>query len=412
MAANKTHISVDVAIIGGGHAGCTMAAILGANGLSVACIDQDAPFKTIAPAFDGRTTAISYGSQRVIDAAGVWNSVKDGACPIKDIKIAQSGSPVLLEFLTKDTTSEAFGWIVENRHLRKALYDRLSKFKNVFHLAPARVTDFVRDENTVSVILEDGREIRAALIIGADGRNSFTRDWMGIATRGWDYNQRALVCIVQHENPHDNIAIEDFRNEGPLAILPMADDEDGGHRSALVWTEHGQNKNSALHWDDKTFLAALRERFPEFYGEIQSVGKRAAYPLGLIHAQTYIADRMVLVGDAAHGIHPIAGQGLNLGLRDVAVLSDLIINAKKKGDDIGASTLLQSYEAVRRPDNIAMAAATDALNKIFSNNSSSLGMLRKAGIGLIRRIEPVKKILIKQAMGMGGQIPALDHLKK
>ena len=399
--------SADVVIVGGGHAGCTMAALLAKNGVTSICIDQDDPAKTLTAGFDGRTTAISFGSRKVIGAAGAWDMLEDEACAIRDIKIMDSGSPTLLEFLVEDVGAEAFGWIVENRRLRQSLYQTLKDLKNAAHIAPARVAGFTRDNDGVNVHMEDGRTARGQLVIGADGRNSFTREWMGIGTRGWKYGQRAIVCIVRHEKPHDNIAVEDFRSEGPFAILPMTDDEDGNHRSSIVWTEHGRDTDSALHWAEDTFNAALDERFPSFYGQVQLSGKRFSYPLSLTHAHDYIAPRMALVADAAHAIHPIAGQGLNIGLRDIAELAELLITAKKYGRDLGGEELLHAYQSARRLDNMAMAGATDTLNRLFSNDLSSVRILRKIGLRAVQRIPAARKFFMRQAMGASGLLPSL-----
>lgn len=384
-----------------------MAGILGREELSVICIDQDDPARVLHEAFDGRTTAISFGSCRVIEAAGAWDALQQDACAIEDIRIMESGSATLLEFLVKDVEGDAFGWIVENRLLRKNLFAQLAQLKSVEHKAPAKVRDYSVDDDGVDVHMADGSVLRAKLVIGADGRNSFTRNWMGINTRGWSYHQRAVVCIVNHENPHNNIAIEDFRGEGPFAVLPMMDDEDGRHRSSIVWTEHCAEKESAVHWDDATFDTALQERFPAFYGKVSCAGRRFSYPLGLIHAHSYIGPRMALVGDAAHGIHPIAGQGLNLGLRDIAALAELVVQAKRKGEDVGSETLLETYQRQRRFDNMVMAAATDTLNKLFSNNITPLRILRKAGLRMVQNVAPARKFFMRQAMGAAGLLPTI-----
>jgi 2-octaprenyl-6-methoxyphenol hydroxylase len=397
----------DVAVVGGGPAGCSLAALLAANGVGAVCIDRDDPAATLKGGFDGRTTAISFGSRRVIEAAGAWDALRQDACAIDDIKITESGSPTLLEFLVREVGETSFGWIVENRKLRAALYDRLEALKNARHIAPARVTDFERDEHGVTVHLADGRKIRAKLVVGADGRRSFTREWMGIGTRGWNYRQRGVVCIVHHEKPHNNIAVEDFRGEGPFAILPMCDDEKGRHRSSIVWTEHGPERKSAARWDEKTFNAALAERFPDFYGKVSLAGGRFTYPLSLAHAHSYIAPRMALVADAAHAIHPIAGQGLNLGLRDVAELAQLVIAAKKTGADVGSEELLRRYESARRPDNMLMAAATDTLNKLFSNDVAPARILRRMGLRMVQAAPAARKFFMKQAMGTSGLLPRL-----
>lgn len=405
--ASSSTLSADIVIVGGGHAGCAMTALLAANGVSAICIDQDDPASTLHQGFDGRTTAISFGSQKVIDAAGAWKSLADEACPIEDIKIMDSGSPTLLEFLVKDVNGPAFGWIIENRRLRQALYERLAKLPKATHVAPVKVVDFSRDDEGVNVHLADGRIVRGALIIGADGKKSFTRDWMGIGTRGWNYRQRAIACIVGHENPHNNIAIEDFREEGPFAVLPMMDDEKGNHRSSIVWTEHSSEKQSALHWDEETFNAALAERFPGFYGKVKLTGKRFSFPLGLTHAHSYIAPRMALVADAAHAIHPIAGQGLNMGLRDIAALAELLIDANAAGKDLGSDDLLQAYQRARRFDNMAMAAATDTLNRLFSNSLTPVRIVRKLGLRAVQHLPSARSFFMKQAMGASGLLPKL-----
>ena len=407
MAKPKNTITADVVVVGGGPAGCSMAAILAQNGVSVICIDQDDPKKSIAAEFDGRTTAISFGSQRVIHAAGAWDALSTDACPIKDILISDGGSATLLEFLASDVDSPAFGWIVENRKLRGNLYARLAELPDATHLAPSRVVDFSRDKDGINVHLEDGRIARGKIVIGADGKKSFTREWMGIGTRGWQYNQRAIVCIVHHENPHNNIALEDFRPEGPFAVLPMTDDEKGNHRSSIVWSEHCVDKKSAVHWDIDVFNAALQERFPDSYGRVELWGRRFSYPLGLTHAHSYIGERMALVADAAHAIHPIAGQGLNMGLRDIAELAELIINAKKSGRDVGSDDVLKSYQRARRFDNMAMAAATDSLNRLFSNDIAPVRAARKLGLKIVQRLPAARKFFMKQAMGSSGLLPRL-----
>lgn len=405
-------IRTEVIIVGGGPAGCTMAALLAKNGVSAVCIDRDDPTASLTADFDGRTTAVSFGSQRVIAAAGAWETLSDKACAIEDIHITESGSPTLLRFLVQDVGQKAFGWIVENRHLRQSLFRQLAELERATHLAPATVEKITATDDFISAWLQDGTQIQGKILIGADGRNSFVREAAGIATRGWSYNQRALVCIVAHEKPHGNTALEDFRSEGPFAALPMLDDENGVHRSALVWTEHGPEKQSALHWDEESFNAALAERFPSRYGAVHLTGKRFSYPLGLAHAHSYIAPRIALIADAAHGIHPIAGQGLNMGLRDVADLAERLVMAKRAGTDLGGADLLDSYQRARRGDTMAMAAATDALNKLFSNDLKPVRMARRFGLSLVGKLPVMQRFFMKQAMGSSGSLPALIRTGK
>lgn len=393
----------DVAIIGGGPAGLSLACLLARGGKRVACIDRESPAQQISPVFDGRTTAISLGSRRILERAGVWNDLGAQGCPIHQILITDGDSPTLVTFDHREAGGEPFGWIVENRHLRRVLFARAAGEKNIDHIAPATVTALDRDDEGVTVTLADGGTIRAALLVGADGRQSFVRQWAGLGARQWSYRQRAIICTVEHDHPHNNIAIENFRPEGPFAVLPLTDGENGAHRSSVVWTEHGPDRASALHYDDATFNAALTARFPAFYGAARQIGQRAAYPLGLVHAHDYAAPRTVLVGDAAHGIHPIAGQGLNLGFRDIAVLATLAAAAP----DAGAESVTAAYQRARRPDNMAMAGTTDLLNRLFSNNVTPVRALRRLGLRLVDRTPPVKKFFMAQAMGLGSGMPGL-----
>lgn len=397
----------DVIVIGGGLSGLTMAALLGSAGVDVVCIDREAPPITLTETFDGRTTAISWGSRKVLEAAGVWGTLDKAACPIRTIHILDGDSPVLLAFDSDEVGGRTFGWIAENLTLRQALYKRVAQLKTAQHIAPAAVSDFTLHDTHVSVHLADGRSFDGALVIGADGRQSFTREWMKIGTRAWPYNQRALVCTVEHENPHHNVAVEHFRPGGPFATLPLFDSEDGVPRSSVVWTEHTPLRNSALHWDQKSFDAALTARFPASYGRVRQIAKRYSYPLGLVHAHSYIAPRMALIADAAHGIHPIAGQGLNMGLRDIAEIGALITEALAHDDDPGSAALLETYQQKRRLDNIGMAGATDGLTRLFSNDLMPLRMARRIGLRAVSRIPFAKQFFMQQAMGAAGLLPGL-----
>jgi 2-octaprenyl-6-methoxyphenol hydroxylase len=397
----------DVLVVGGGLAGLSLTCLLAARGVRVLCLDRDDPARQADASFDGRTTAVSFGSRRILEAAGIWDSVADEACAIETIHILDGGSPVLLDFDSAEVEGRAFGWIVGNGDLRAAMMARLKSLKTAHHVAPAPVTDFSRDEKAARAHLADGRVFAAKLIIGADGRDSFTRRWMGIDSRAWSYRQRAIVCVAAHENPHDHIAVEHFHPGGPFAILPMKDDADGAHRSSVVWTEHGADRDSALHYDQDSFDAALTARFPARYGAVRQVGGRFAFPLGFIHAHSYIGPRMALAAEAAHGIHPIAGQGLNLGFRDIAALVDLIVPAVKTGRDPGGDEILEKYQRARRLDNMAMAGATDILNRLFSNDIAPVGLARRAGLRLVARMPKARRFFMIQAMGAAGLLPAL-----
>lgn len=399
MADQNVKVDYDVIIVGGGLSGLSLACLLGKiDGLRVACIDRDAPERQLA--VDERTTAISFGSAQILDKAGVWDDLQAAGCPIENIEILDGNSPLLLQFLSEEVQGRAFGWIISNHHIRTTLM-RHMKNMSVDHIAPAQVEDFCIKQECASVILQDGKELSAKLIVGADGRGSSVRDFMDVDVRGWSYNQQAVVCFVAHEFPHHNKAVEHFWPEGPFAILPMNDHEDGRHRSSLVFTEHGKKPApSLMSLDDDAFLAKVQERFPDSYGRVEVINNmRKAYPLSLSHAAEYIAPRMVLVADAAHGIHPIAGQGLNLGFRDLGCLSALIERAAIEGRDIGDQSLLEAYQQKRRPDNMAMVAVTDGLVRLFSNDLPPVKIMRRFGLRAVSKMARAKRFFMHRAMG-------------
>lgn len=388
----------DIAIIGGGLAGMTLAAFLGAGGLKTILIDQTAPEAQIKA--DERTTAVSYGSRRILEEAGVWEACAPAACPISDIRILDGqGSRVLLNFLSDEAQGKDFGWIVENAVLRRACLAKLADLKSVSLIAPAKAESFDFADDAVRITLAGGDSVTAPLVVGADGRGSPLRAALGIGVAGRDYEQRALVSIIGHENPHGNAAIEHFWPSGPFAVLPMTDAPDGTHRSSIVLTEHGPQDQSLMHFSREAFIAALEARLPASYGAISLRMGPQAFPLSLVHAEKYTAPRAALIGDAAHGIHPIAGQGLNLGYRDVKALADLLIAARKEGADYGSPALLAAYEQARRADVAAMVAFTDGLVRLFSNDIAPVRLARKIGLRAVARLPFAKKFFMKRAMG-------------
>lgn len=385
----------DIIIIGGGLAGMTQALLLGNAGFKTLCLDQGSIKDQIKS--DERTTAISYGSSKILEKAGIWEDIAPHGCPITDIQILDGDSPVLLDFDVADLEKSALGWIFDNGLLRTVMAKTLKKNKNCTHIENAKLSDVKIDEHKANAVLEGGKNFEAKLIIGADGRRSKIRTIMGVKIKEWSYDQTAIIATITHEKPHQNIAVEHFKSEGPFAILPMNDNEKNEHRSAIVWTLHGGNEKPYVE-NDNLFLVAMRERFPAFYGDVLKTGKRMAYPLGLVHAHNYVTPRMALIADAAHGIHPIAGQGLNLGLRDADALYKILTTHKDQ--DFGTLDVLKEYETARRSDNTAMAVATDMLNKLFSNNMKSVNIVRSTGLKLIEKIAPAKKFFMKQAMGL------------
>lgn len=390
----------EVAVIGGGMAGLTLAVLMARGGVPVLCLDRESPQIRTQAGHDGRTMAITWGSRKILERAGLWERISAHACPIRDIRVCDGESPVLLRFESAQAGGETFGWVVEIRHIRAALFDLAAVTEGLTHLAPAQVARIeAEDHGARAIVLGDGRRFAARLVVGADGRESFTRKAAGLRMLGWSYRQRAVVCTVVHENPHDNVAIEHFRAHGPFALLPMTDAPDGRHRSTAVWVEDAAQPPSAAQWDTATFNAALAARVPSSYGRVQVEGARFSYPLNHVHVPRFVAARLALVGDAAHGIHPVAGQGLNLGLRDVEALADLVMAARDRGEDPGAEDLLRAYERARRFDAVTMGGAMGALNRLFASDFGPVRAARRAGLRLTDRLPPARRFFMNRLMG-------------
>lgn len=396
------HNSAEIVIIGAGMAGLSLAALLAQKGLSVAVVDREDPVKMATENFDARTIALSVGSRNVLAPLGIWDEMVRHAAPIESIDVQEGHDPFLLNFQAQDVNHDAFGWIFPNTIVRGTLYETAVKH-GVKFFAPDGLKDYVSTENGVSVTLQSGKVINAELLIGADGRMSRVRDLMGVSGVLLPYHQAAWVGFVEHELPHHGLAVERFYDTGPFAILPYTTKENV-HRSAIVWTHDLPKKGGSFAAtlpvpDLATLTRELEPLFDERYGTIQAVGKWASYPLSLYHAKEFIAPRVALISDAAHAIHPIAGQGLNLGMRDVAVLVELLADAKQNGDDLGDVALLEAYQTKRRFDVFAMVAATDILNRLFGNKMRPVRWVRSAGLGLVDRIKPLKRFFMNVASG-------------
>jgi 2-octaprenyl-6-methoxyphenol hydroxylase len=407
----------DLAIVGAGLNGSLLALAAGHAGLRTALIDR-LPLKAMTEAaFDGRTTAISYTSQKLFEAVGVWDEIAGKAEPIRDIRISDAGhdgraSPLFLHFDHREAAHEGdeakpMGWIVENRFLRAAMLRRLSASAAVELVAPDEAIETTRDADKVEIALKSGRRLGARLVASAEGRFGTMREDAGIGARSWSYNQIAIVLVAHHEQPHRGVAQEKFLPGGPFAILPMQDSEKGEHLSSIVWTEKASIAKRLLELDAASFQAEFARRFGDFLGHVEPYGPRWSFPLGLVHAERYIDERMVLVGDAAHGIHPIAGQGYNLGVRDIAALVEVLIEDKRLGLDIGSATTLERYVRWRRADNFTMVAATDLLNRLFSNDIKPLRLVRDLGLAVVNRTPPLRRFFVRHAMGMVGDLPKL-----
>jgi 2-octaprenyl-6-methoxyphenol hydroxylase len=398
---------VDIAIAGGGLNGATLALALARAGLSVALIEAEVPARQKAPGFDGRAYALALASKRLLAALGLWPALAPDAQPMTEIKVAdgragEGPSPFFMHFDHAEIEEGPLGFMVEARHLLPVLLDAVSGAAGITHLTGVRVTGHAADATGVRVELSDGRTVEAALLVGCDGRGSPTAKRAGIGRTAWGYGQTALVCAIAHERPHGGVAHQLFLPSGPLAILPLK-----GNRSAIVWSETDAEAARINALDDAGYLAALRPAFGEFLGEISLEGARFTYPLGLSLAQSFIAGRVALVGDAAHGMHPIAGQGLNAGLRDVAALAEVLGEARRRGEDIGAADVLGRYQAWRRFDTMTLALATDAFNRLFSNDLPGLRVLRDIGMGVVGALPRLRRGFIREAAGLTGDLPAL-----
>lgn len=392
----------DVLIVGGGIAGLTLGCALGCAGVSVAVVEPLSPDRLVQTEFDGRTTAIAAGSQAILEAIGVWLGLATEAQPILDIRVSDGRSPLFLHYDHREVGGQPMGYIVENRHIRRALLDRLRALPQGRLVAGKSVVALDRGDRLATASLDDGTVLTARLAVATDGRKSPSREAAGIETTSWRYEQIGIVCTVHHELDHKGVAQEHFLPAGPFAILPMT-----GQRSSIVWTEHADLAPALLALDEADFLTELRQRFGDYLGALDVVGPRFSYPLGLMHAHRYVAPRFALAGDAAHVIHPIAGQGLNIGWRDVAALAEVVIDALRLGMDPGSLQTLERYERWRRVDNSVMLAATDALNRLFSNDIPPVRLARDAGLAAVNRTAPLKRLFMRHAMGVLGDAPRL-----
>jgi 2-octaprenyl-6-methoxyphenol hydroxylase len=403
----------DVLIAGAGLVGSTLGIALASTGLNVALVDRMTPSQAADSGFDGRTTAIAYGSHLMLQRLGVWDELAEQACAIKGIRVSDGPSLLHLHFdpadlgPAPDGRIAPFGYIVENRLLRGALHRRLTGLANATLIAPESATGLSQDGGAVRLDLASGRTIAASLLVVAEGKQSVLRDQLGVKVARFDYAQTAIVCCVTHQQPHGNMAQERFLPAGPFAILPMCDDAQGRHRSSLVWTERSGAAPALLALDEARFAHELGARFGDYLGAVQPIGGRWSFPLSLQHADRYVVGRACLAGDAAHAIHPIAGQGLNLGLRDAAALAQIAVDAARLGQDIGAADTLARYQTWRRFDIATLQAATDVLNRLFSNDVAPLRLVRDLGLGAVNRIPPLKRFFMRHAMGVLGDLPRL-----
>jgi 2-octaprenyl-6-methoxyphenol hydroxylase len=359
------------------------------------------------PGFDGRAYSIALASKRFLQALDIWDVVEGHAQPILDILVSdgrpgEGPSPLYVHFDHREIEEGPFGAMLEDRFLRAALFGAVEAEDRIAYRTETRVVAQTPDTSGVTVTLSDGQTLRAGLLVGCDGRGSGTAKRAGIGFHGHDYDQTSLVCALDHVLPHNGEAHQMFLPAGPLAILPLP-----GNRSSIVWTETRQRAEQIMSMDDADYMEVLRPHFGTFRGEIALVGQRYSYPLNLILANSFVADRVALAGDSAHGVHPIAGQGLNLGLRDVAALAEVLAGARRRGEDIGRPSVLAEYARWRRFDTAALAATTDTINHLFSNDNPLLRIARDVGLGLVNRTPPLRRFFMREAAGLTGDVPRL-----
>ncbi|MDR9393397.1 FAD-dependent monooxygenase [Roseovarius sp. SYSU LYC5161] len=396
----------DIVIVGGGLNGPALALALAQAGFSVTIVDALAEKVRKNAAFDGRAYALALGSVRLLTNTGIWPQVAEKAQPMLEIKVSdghagKGPSPFFLHFDHAEIEEGPMGHMLEDRFLRRAFLDAMAAKDRI-----TRITDSVIAQEpgqaAVTLRLASGRTLTTRMLVGCDGRRSGTAARAGIRRTGWGYGQTALVAAIEHDRPHDGIAHQFFMPPGPLAILPLP-----GNVSSIVWSETDETAARFMALSDADFMTVLRPRFGDFLGDIRLRGKRFAYPLGLSLANSFVSDRLALVGDAAHGVHPIAGQGLNAGLRDVAALAQVLTDARRRGEDIAAPDVLARYQQWRRFDTATLAAATDLTNRLFSNDNPCLRLARDIGMGAVNAMPGLRRGFIREAAGLTGDLPDL-----
>ncbi|WP_170775010.1 FAD-dependent monooxygenase [Ruegeria lacuscaerulensis] len=397
----------DILIVGGGLNGPALALALAQTGHSVTVIDSLAQKVRKNAAFDGRAYALALASQRLLDAVGVWDKVSGHAQPMLEIKVTDGHagvgpSPFFMHFDHAEIEEGPMGYMVEDRDLRRAFLDAMADETRITQINGRTVVAQEADATGVTVKLDDGATVTGGLLVGCDGRRSGTAARAGIKRTGWDYGQTALVCAIEHDLPHHGIAHQFFMPPGPLAILPLT-----GNRSSIVWSERSEAAERINALSEADYMQVLRPRFGDFLGDIRLQGDRFTYPLNLTIANSFIGDRMALVGDAAHGMHPIAGQGLNAGLRDVGALAEVLTLAGRRGEDIGSVLVLERYQEWRRFDAASLAMATDVFNKLFSNDNPLLRAGRDIGMGIVGSLPGLRRGFVREAAGLTGDLPKL-----
>jgi len=396
----------DVIIGGGGMVGLTLGLALARGGLNVVLADPLPQSSVTDARFDGRVSALAHAAVRMFEALGIWEHLAPHAEAIRDILVTdgrpgRAPSPFSLHF-DADEVGAPLGHIAENRFIRASQHAVAAVTPNLTLVSPAALDDLAVDAQGVTATLSNGDTYAARLAVAADGRDSAMRERMGIGVVGWSYPQTGIVATVEHELPHNGVAYEHFLPAGPFAILPLP-----GNRSSLVWTERDALAPQLMKLPEDAFNEQIASRFGTHLGRTRTAGRRWSYPLKFHLAREYVQPRFALTGDAAHGIHPIAGQGLNLGLKDAAALAEVVLDSARLGLDFGSIDLLRRYERWRRFDSFTLAAATDALTRLFSNDIAPLRAMRDLGLGIVDRIGPARRFFMRHAGGDVGKLPRL-----
>lgn len=408
-------IEYDVLIVGGGMVGATLACALAKFPVRIGVVERFPLHSTEQPSYDDRSIALACGSSRIFAAMGLWDRLRPATEPIHRIHISDRGHFGATRLDCREQGTEALGYVVENRAMGRVLHDALAQQENVSLICPAHVQSIVTQEHFAELRYTQAGEThkaRAALVVAADGTQSLVREQLHIPVQTWEYDQTAIITNVSPALDHHNIAYERFTDTGPLALLPMrpmVSGNDVSRRCALVWTVRNDQVEETLAWTDNEFLDRLQVRFGQRLGKFQRVGSRHAYPLNLVRATEHIHSRVALIGNAAHTLHPVAGQGYNLGIRDVAVLAELLAGAARNGEDPGSLALLQQYADWRRQDHRNVIAFTDGLVRIFSNPLRSVQIVRDVGLLTLDLLPPMKNWLARQTMGLGGKLPRLGR---
>ena len=389
----------DIIIVGGGMVGATLACALGNSSFKIAVIEaQQSHFDWPEGSHDIRVSAITHASQHIFENLGVWESMQqDGVAAYEQMHVWDASGQGQIHFDSTEVGQADLGHIIENRIIQKAVQNRLSDFDNIDLLMPVQLQSMQMSEQGVELLCADGLKLMTKLLVGADGANSWVRKTAGISLRSWAYHQNAVVCNVSTSESHQNACWQQFMPEGPLAFLPLADGQ-----SSIVWSTTEEKSQSLLNMDERSFNQELQLTFGSSLGRIQLSSKRSAFPLRLRHANQYVQKNLALIGDAAHTVHPLAGQGVNLGLLDAVVLAEELLRAQENKREVGALSTLRRYERRRKGDNMAMLAAMDGFKRLFSNDFTPLKLIRNSGLNIADKLNPIKNLMIKRAMGLFG----------